>query len=83
LVECTSQLKQKAISFAITSSILVILFWPTTLIAQSGQPIFKNLNQDFQEMEASARSLIRDSRGYLWIGGWFKLQRFDGMTVTT
>jgi ligand-binding sensor domain-containing protein len=68
-------------SFQVITFITVLLITSLPLNAQVNHPKFERLNIHFPNAETLVRSLHRDSRGYVWFGGFSHIQRYDGIQV--
>lgn len=69
--------------------VLIILFlvsWFSTYAHQTKQSDYSFVNMNMQSHGLSndgVRSMILDSRGYLWIGTYMGLNRYDGVRIKT
>ena len=69
--------------------VLIIFFlvsWFSTYAHQTKQSDYSFVNMNMQSHGLSndgVRSMILDSRGYLWIGTYMGLNRYDGVRIKT
>ncbi|UCH13506.1 MAG: response regulator [Bacteroidales bacterium] len=59
-------------------SILLILFTVTSLLSQDKNYLFTNINKSHGLSHNRIQTFLRDSKGFIWVGTWEGLCRFDG-----
>ncbi len=59
----------------------ICLFWLQQSFAQTEQIKFKDLGINDGLSHPEIRSIFKDSRGFIWVGTGFGLNRFEGFTV--
>jgi signal transduction histidine kinase/ligand-binding sensor domain-containing protein/DNA-binding response OmpR family regulator len=65
----------------IVSAIVVTLVLVLNSAAQTDQFRFKHLGIDNGLSHPETRVILKDSRGFVWVGTGFGLNRFDGFTI--
>jgi len=76
-------LRRLFIYFFMTMSIMFIMFISPVARAESEPPlIFDRLNREEGLSQNSVTSFCQDSRGYMWIGTLYGLNRYDGRRFT-
>jgi signal transduction histidine kinase/ligand-binding sensor domain-containing protein/DNA-binding response OmpR family regulator len=69
--------------FLLATAMLCILLVPVEVCAQAAQFRFKQLGIENGLSHPEILSIIKDSRGFIWVGTAFGLNRFDGYKVKT
>ncbi|MBX2894210.1 MAG: response regulator [Cyclobacteriaceae bacterium] len=65
----------------------IVIFWYNPLLAQPSELrekkiVFDQLLEELSLSQSSINCILQDGEGYLWIGTWSGLIRYDGYTTT-
>jgi hypothetical protein len=60
---------------------VILLSIPFISCSQSVTEVLKYLQDDLPEIEKYPNGIYQDSRGFLWWGGNYKIQQYDGYTL--
>src|SRR4030043_936578 len=51
--------------------------------SQSVTDVLKNFQDEFPDIEKYPDAIYEDSNGFLWWGGYYKIQRYDGYKLNS